>query len=308
MCDELGSHLQRKWSCGDDLSSNRRQRPLFSPEKAKEIIETVTATAPVDHQLPGNGWTLKKLRQWVEDHLKRVVSISTLYKVLRAGNLSWKKCKKLLGKRNPEKREAFMTRFLALFEQVRKNEIVLIYVDESHFHRDLETGYTWGPIGKRIWKISDCPPLRDRINWFGAYNFTDGECMIWAEGACNKQTTSEFLQKIADWIKADGRRVVIVWDGAPWHRAKMVKQAGQDLGLEIIQLPGYSPDLNPIEGLWKWMREEVTQLKCYKSLKELFDACKRFIDTINLNPQDVVKRLWPRFELDPELEKLGFPP
>jgi len=302
----LGSSLHGTGTGSDDLSPNRRVLPPFAPKEVQQIIDTVNTTVPQTHDLPGNGWTLKKLQHWVSKSLKQVVSRATLHKMLQAAKLSWKKCKKLLGKRNPKKREAFMERFLSIYEQVKREEIVLIYVDESHFHRDLEIGYTWGPIGKRIWRISDCPPLAERINWFGAYNFTDGECFIWAKGACNKESTSDFLHRIDEWAQKKGRRVVIIWDGAPWHRAKMVQQAAQDLGIELIALPGYSPDLNPIEGLWKWMREEVTQLCCYPTLKELFEACKKFIETINKNPLATIKRLWPKFELDPEEEKLGF--
>ncbi|MFM7317415.1 MAG: transposase, partial [bacterium] len=92
--------------------------------------------------------------------------------------------------------------------------------------------------------------------------------------------------------------------GAPWHRAKSVQSKAQELSIEIVALPGYSPDLNPIEGLWKWMREDVTQMCCYPSITALFDACKIFIERINKNPIDMVNRLWPRFELDPEVEKL----
>jgi len=266
----------------------------------------VKTTIPKTHGLPGSGWTLKKLCRWVSQTLNRVVSHGTVHRMLHAAKLTWKKCKKLLGKRNPQKREAFMERFLKLYHQVAIEEIVLVYVDESHFHRDLEIGYTWGPISERIWRISDCPPLADRINWFGAYNFTDGQCLIWAEGACNKETTAEFLHRIEEWAQKKGRRLVVIWDGAPWHRAHMVQQAAQDLNIELIALPGYSPDLNPIEGLWKWMREEVTQFHCYPTLKALFDACKAFIETINKSPLDLINRLWPRFELDPEVEKLQF--
>ena len=61
-----------------------------------------------------------------------------------------------------------------------------------------------------------------------------------------------------------------------------------------------------IEGLWKWMREEVTQHHCHDTLRDLFDACKSFIDEINRDALAIVRRLWPRFDLDPEVEKLGF--
>ena len=67
-----------------------------------------------------------------------------------------------------------MSGFQKLYDQLRKGEIVLLYVDESHFHRDMDLGYTWGRVGKPVWRTTDCPPLRDRINWYGAYNAADG--------------------------------------------------------------------------------------------------------------------------------------
>ena len=126
------------------------------------------------------------------------------------------------------------------------------------------------------------------------------------EDACNKETTVAFLHRIDDWVRSCGREVVVIWDGAPWHRAKIVQQTAKELGITVVALPGYSPDLNPIEGLWKWMREEVTQHHCHDTVRDLFDACKRFIDEINRDPLAIVQRLWPRFDLDPEVEKLGF--
>ena len=52
------------------------------------------------------------------------------------------------------------------------------------------------------------------------------------------------------------------------------------------------------------MREEVTQHICYTSMRHLFDACKAFVERINHDPIAVVQRLWPKFELDPDYEKL----
>ena len=52
------------------------------------------------------------------------------------------------------------------------------------------------------------------------------------------------------------------------------------------------------------MREEVTYNFCHDSMRDLFDACKAFIDRINAHPNQIIARLWPRFELDPDYEKL----
>jgi transposase len=76
------------------------------------------------------------------------------------------------------------------------------------------------------------------------------------------------------------------------------------LGIELIQQPAYSLDLNSIEGLWKWMREEVTQHFCHDSLYDLFLDCKAFTDRINLDPIALISRLWPKFDLNPDYEKL----
>lgn len=104
------------------------------------------------------------------------------------------------------------------------------------------------------------------------------------------------------------RQVIIIWDGASWHRSKLVHQKAQQLGLELIQLPGYSPDLNPRPGgtrrLWQWLREDVTQLFCHPSLQALLLDCTAFLERINLDPELILKRLWPKFDLDPDYEKL----
>ena len=85
-----------------------------------------------------------------------------------------------------------------------------------------------------------------------------------------------------------------------------MRQEAARLGLTLIQLPSYSPDLNPIEGLWKWMREDLTHHHCYKYLYQLERACFDFIDRINLDPEAIITRLWPKFDLDPEYEEVLF--
>lgn len=267
-------------------------------------MSVICETEPVAHGLPGHTWTLKKLQRWLKQVMYCVLSRSTLHRILRAAQLRWKRCQKVLKKADPQKRAAFMERFQQSYEQFCRQTIRLVYIDEAHIHRDMDLGYTWTAKNKIAWRMSDSAPLSDRINWYGAYDFCAGQCFIWNEGNCNKEHTIQFLQRIAEWLDEQPGTVVIIWDGAPWHRAKSVQAAAAKLGFTLIPLPAYSPDLNPIENLWRWMREEVTRNHCHPSMRHLFDACKAFIDRINAHPYQVVTRLWPKFELDPEYEKL----
>jgi transposase len=113
----------------------------------------------------------------------------------------------------------------------------------------------------------------------------------------------QFLRALVRWRAGKKGRLVLVWDNAPGHVAKVVTAEAARLEIEVVNLPGYSPDLNPIERLWDWMREEVTRGFCHGSVAQLIDACRAFIERINRDPTAWIDRLWPKFELDPEFEE-----
>ena len=267
-------------------------------------MNIVCETEPVEHGLPGHGWTLKKLQHWLKQVMGCDLARSTLHRILLAAQLRWKKCQKVFKKADTQQRADFMARFHKLYAQLHRQKIRLVYVDEAHIHRDMDLGYTWTRKNQIAWRMSDSAPFSDRINWYGAYDFGAGQCFIWNEGSCNKEHTIQFLQRMAEWLGDGPGAVIIIWDGATWHRAKAVQIAAVKLGLILFPLPAYSPDLNPIENLWRWMREEVTHNHGHPSMRHLFDACKAFINRINAHPERVVSRLWPKFELNPEYEKL----
>jgi hypothetical protein len=252
--------------------------------------------------LPGHGWTLKKLRQWIEATLGRRVGRNAIRRILAAADLSWKKIKKLLGKADAQKRAEHIEVLEKLFDQVRRNAVSLIYIDESHFHQDLDGGYTWSKKGTPAWRPSTSPGHSKRLDWYGAYDFTHGRCLIWEDGHCDGLRTCQFLDRVVRWHGGDAGRIVVIWDNASWHTSHLVREHAEMLGIELVALPAYSPDLNPIEGLWAWMPEEVTRGHCHASLKALRVACQEFIARINGDAEEVISRLWPRFELDPEHE------
>lgn len=268
------------------------------------MSQMVSTETPQAVGLVGHRWTLKKLVTWVFLTYRKKVSRNAVRNRLLKAGLSWKKCKKLLLKAKSDQRTLYMEQLHALYEQMCQGKAVIIYIDQTHFHQDLDLGYSWSPKGKPHWIASTSPGLKAKINWYGAYDFTRGRCCIWQNGRCNGDNTIAFLQHLAHWLAGETQPIYIILDGAPWHRSKKVAVAASQLGLQLVRLPGYSPDLNPIEGLWKWMREEVTQLFCHPDLASLSKACYSFISQINLEPDGLIRRLWPKFDLDPEFEKL----
>ncbi len=78
-----------------------------------------------------------------------------------------------------------------------------------------------------------------------------------------------FLQHI---LRHVAGKVLVVWDGAPIHRCQDVKQflaAGAAKRLKLLRLPGYAPELNPDEGVWRWLKRVALGNVCCDTLAEL---------------------------------------
>jgi transposase len=81
---------------------------------------------------------------------------------------------------------------------------------------------------------------------------------------------------------------------------------GGCLGITLMPLPGYSPDLMPVEALWRWLREDVTYHHCHATAEDLTRRVAVFEAKVNQQPYNVADRLWVKDRLNSEEEKLRF--
>jgi transposase len=79
----------------------------------------------------------------------------------------------------------------------------------------------------------------------------------------------------------------VVWDGAPGHRNEWVR----DLGMPLVGLPPYSPELNPAERVFEEVRREI-EGKVYASLDEKMNAVHNFLIDLESNPEQVRSLTW----------------
>ena len=100
------------------------------------------------------------------------------------------------------------------------------------------------------------------------------------------------------------RRIQVIWDGVSYHRSHAVLALAASLGIELLQLPAYSPDFMPVEALWRWLREDVTYHHCHPTRADLIDAVAAFTQHINQAPYELADRLWVKDTLHLEEEQL----
>ena len=127
---------------------------------------------------------------------------------------------------------------------------------------------------------------------------------LWPFRRANGEHTIAVLRRLR--AEAPDRPLIVLWDGAPYHRAKSVREAATGLNITLMPLPGYSPDLMPVEALWRWLREDVTYHHCHASADDLTRRVADFEVRLNRDPFVIADRLWVKDRLDPDEEKLRF--
>jgi hypothetical protein len=254
------------------------------------------------HTAPAR-WTVKRLVAWIEAQCQHRVSRETVRRALKRLGFSWKKAKALLNRATTAAREAFVAQLHTLLQRTLGPEPpVLVYVDEAHIHQDADLGYGWAPIGERLWVGSHTPGRSAKVTFYGAYFFNAGQVAIWDAPCANTEHTLSVLHRLR--AQEPTRELILIWDGASYHRASAVLAVAEQLSITVLPLPGYSPDFMPVEALWRWLREDVTAHHCHVSAAELITRVRDFARTINADPLTVADRLWTTTTLDPEEEKL----
>ncbi len=241
----------------------------------------------------------------MRERFGRLFCRETIRAALHRLELSWKKAKKLLGRANPERRQSFLEDLQGLLAGAQRDRHLLVYLDEAHIHQDADLGYGWAVRGERLWVASTSPGLSARVSFYGLYLYNEGQVRLWPYPRANGEHTIEVLRRLR--TELPDRRLVVVWDGAPYHRAKAVHEAASDLDIALVPLPGYSPDLMPVEALWRWLREDVTYHHCHTTAEDLTQRVAAFETRINQDPFAIADRLWVKDHLDPEEEKLRLP-
>ncbi|HMC74506.1 MAG TPA: transposase, partial [Terriglobales bacterium] len=143
-----------------------------------------------------------------------------------------------------------------------------------------------------------------RVSFYGLYLYNEGQVRLWPFPRANGEHTIAVLQRLRAAFPDEA--LIVLWDGAPYHRAKAVREAATTLNITLMPLPGYSPDLMPVEALWHWLREDVTYHHCHASGEDLIRRVADFEVSINQDPCALADRLWVKDQLDPEEEKLRF--
>ncbi len=149
----------------------------------------------------------------------------------------------------------------------RRPEAQVFFFDEGRFGFQPVTGRRWARKGVRPRAI--VRPGYENFYVYSAVNPMTGEDVSLFLPWVSTEMMNLFLAHLAQ--EVDGQRCFLVMDQAGWHVSQELKLPPN---IEPVLLPPYSPELNPVERLWQWLKRHSLRNRCHRDLDAIMDAVR----------------------------------
>jgi transposase len=159
-----------------------------------------------------------------------------------------------------------------ILDEAKQGKRTVLFVDAAHFVMGAFLGMVWCFVRLLLPSASG----RKRHNVLGAYDpITQEAITVTNDTYINQDVFCEFLDKIAKAYADSGRPITLILDNARYQKCQSVANKAKELNIELLYLPPYSPNLNLIERLWRFVKKQVLYSKHY----DRFDAFRNSINT-----------------------------
>jgi transposase len=233
-------------------------------QKQNEIVTALEADPPA---------SLKEAQAIIKTVTGLNRSLTQVSEFLRKNKVIRRKVKQIPAKADVAAQETFKTETLEpLIEQAEQKKLQLLFVDAAHFVMLPFLGYLYSLTVRYVKSVSG----RKRFNVLGALNAVTHELVtITTHDYINAGSVCELLDKLHQ-LYGD-LPLVLVMDNARYQKCKLVLAKAQQLNIQLVFLPPYSPNLNLIERLWKFVKKEVLYNQHYPDY-DLF--CQAILDCL----------------------------
>lgn len=241
----------------------------LTKEEENEIIKFVEEQVITDCQ---------EIVDFIKAQFDTHYTINGATKLLHRLGFVYKQVVGIPGKLNEEKQRAFVKQYEEMKANTRSDEIIL-FGDGVHPTHNLHKTKAWVKRGEE--KQVRTNTGRGRLNINGALDPEAMEVTVRYSKTINAQETIIFFDQLQE--KYKGVKIKLIVDNARYYKNKDVAGylAQEGCMIELIFLPSYSPNLNFIERLWKFMKKYIIGVKYREKFKEFEYDIQQFFKNIN---------------------------
>ena len=211
---------------------------------------------------------------------------------LQAHGFRHKKPHGVPAKANKEDQAAFTKAYQLLKNSLKPDEIIY-FADSCHPQHQTKLAYGW--IKKGIRKPVKMTSCQKRVNIIGAINPENHHVVHQVVDWVNSERIKLFLTHLMSQNK-DKKTIHLIWDNAGYHKSKEIKAFIENTNIKLHFLPPYSPNLNPIERLWKVMHERVTYNRYYEKFRDFTEGILGFFSNIKKHHAAIQARITDNFQ------------
>lgn len=262
--DQLGVALRslfywmaryRSGGWGGLKTGSRSGRPAkLDDADLKYIFDTVTEGDPRQQGFPFALWTLKMVVQMIRRDLGTELSRWSVSRLLKQMGLSVQRPVWRAWQQDPDAVKRWQSRqFPALRAYAKRTKAKVYFADEASIRSDYHSGTTWAARGKT--PVVKSTGARFSCNMISAVSPLGELRFMVTDQNMNAGLFCEFLDRL---MHGEDGKVLLIVDGHPAHKSRKVRKHVEAYGgrLQLYLLPGYSPELNPDELVWNWVKNQ----------------------------------------------------
>jgi transposase len=235
-------------------------------------------------------WNWKAVRQFVRERFRVTLGRSSCLNYLHRLGFVLKRPKKRLLKADPERRAIFVREYALLRATAAATGAKIFFADEAHFYADVDVRGKWVLKGEPALVGSTSPRYGEKASDYSAVCLETGEVeAMELDGNSCAETSVAFLTQ----LRANhAEPLIVIWDNGPAHGGDPIRAylTTPDLRLRLVRLPAYSPDFNPDEAIWGWIREEVTANTCFGTKAKVQQHVGQFFRDLVHRIDEVTRR------------------
>lgn len=161
-----------------------------------------------------------------------------------------------------------------------------MFQDEAGFGRINKPRYCW--CRKGIRPSVPCHHIREYRYAYGAVEPQTGESFFLVSPSCDTDCMNIFLWKLSEAFPND--MILLVTDGAAWHKSKALEIPKN---IKITYLPPYTPEMNPTEQIWAWLRLHGFRNEVFLTLDKVVDRlCSTICSLSSDTVRSITSRSW----------------
>ena len=239
-------------------------------------IKRVLGKPPDKYGIPKEFWNVPKLKNYIEAKFGVVYESDISYHfLLKFSGLSFK----YPDKASPRRDEVFIKNRIKAIKleikpMIKNKDWVVLATDEVRVQLEAEIRRAWLVRNKKT-KIKT-ERSNEYQNYLGFLDQKTGICQVFEIKRGNQVETIRVLKILMKQYESQNKKVCIIWDNAKWHKGKLLREQlsiGKKLqNLHLINLPPYAPEHNPIEHVWKYTKDKISNRNTqnFEEIKQQF--------------------------------------